>query len=197
MAMAIFLDRDGVLNDLVFNPTTGEYESPHFPEDLVVIDGAVEALRRFVEAGFDLFLVSNQPSFAKGKATLESIEEIHRRLDGVLMANGIEFREYFYCFHHPDGVEPSHSGPCRCRKPAPYFLFEAARRHGVDLGSSWMVGDQATDVECGRAAGCRTALVCNEHSIAKREPCRPDVRVGTVSEAADLIVGCLEVQGER
>jgi D-glycero-D-manno-heptose 1,7-bisphosphate phosphatase len=91
---------------------------------------------------------------------------------------------------------PTHSGPCQCRKPAPYFLFEAARNHGVDLVSSWMVGDQATDVECGRSAGCRTVLVMNERSAAKRGPCQPDVRVSSLSEAVDRIVGCRKVQGE-
>jgi D-glycero-D-manno-heptose 1,7-bisphosphate phosphatase len=196
MTQAIFLDRDGVLNELIFNSQTDEHESPHVPEDLVVIDGIVPALRRLGRAGYDLFLVSNQPSYAKGKTTLENIREIHRRLDDFLTANGIEFRDYFYCFHHPHGIVPSHSGPCRCRKPAPFFLLEAARHHGVDLASSWMVGDQATDVECGRSAGCRTVLVMNEHSIAKRDPCQPDVRVGSLSEAADRIIGSHEPLGE-
>jgi D-glycero-D-manno-heptose 1,7-bisphosphate phosphatase len=196
MVPAIFLDRDGVLNELIFNSATDEHESPHVPEDLVVIDGVVPALQRLVLAGYELFLVSNQPSYAKGKTTLENIEEIHRRLDEFLTANGIEFREYFYCCHHPDGIVPTHSGPCQCRKPAPYFLFEAARNHGVDLVSSWMVGDQATDVECGRSAGCRTVLVMNERSAAKRGPCQPDVRVSSLSEAVDRIVGCRKVQGE-
>jgi D-glycero-D-manno-heptose 1,7-bisphosphate phosphatase len=194
---AVFLDRDGVLNELVFNPATQEYESPHVPGDLVVIDGVVPALHRLVDAGFALFLVSNQPSYAKGKATLENIKEIHRRLDDFLRGNGIVFREYFYCFHHPDGTVPTYSGPCSCRKPGPYFLLQAARAHDVDLVSSWMVGDQATDVECGRSAGCRTVLVMNDHSIAKRGASRPDVKVGNLSEAADRIIGCQKLQGEE
>jgi D-glycero-D-manno-heptose 1,7-bisphosphate phosphatase len=186
---AVFLDRDGVLNELVFNPATGEYESPHAPEDLVVIDGVVPALQRLVDAGFALFLVSNQPSYAKGKTALENIREIHRRLDEFLTGNGIVFREYFYCFHHPEGIVPAYSGLCPCRKPAPYFLLQAARTHGVDLVGSWMVGDQATDVECGRSAGCRTVLVMNGHSVAKRGSSRPDVEVSNLSEAADRIIG--------
>ncbi|MDT5017222.1 MAG: D-glycero-D-manno-heptose 1,7-bisphosphate phosphatase [Mycobacterium sp.] len=193
MVPAIFLDRDGVLNELIFNSTTGEHESPHVPEDFVVIDGIVPALQRLGLAGYELFLVSNQPSYAKGKTSLENIEEIHRRLDEFLTANGIEFREYFYCRHHPDGIVPTHSGPCRCRKPAPYFLFEAARKHDVELVSSWMVGDQTTDVECGRSAGCRTVLVMNERSAAKRGPCRPDVLVSSLSEAVDRIIDCQKV----
>jgi D-glycero-D-manno-heptose 1,7-bisphosphate phosphatase len=186
---AVFLDRDGVLNELVFNPATGEHESPHAPEDLVMIDGVVPALRRLAAAGFALFLVSNQPSYAKGKTTLENIREIHRRLDGFLRGNGIAFREYFYCYHHPRGVVPAFSGPCPCRKPEPYFLLQAAGTHGVDLASSWMVGDQDTDVECGRSAGCGTALVMNARSATKRGSARPDITAATLSEAADRIIG--------
>jgi len=186
---AVFLDRDGVLNELVFNLATGEHESPHAPDDLVMIGGVGASLQRLVEAGFALFLVSNQPSYAKGKTSLENIQEIHRRLDEYLKDNMIMFREYFYCFHHPSGIVPSYSGLCSCRKPAPYFLLEAARTHGIDLASSWMVGDQDSDVECGRSAGCLTVLVLNPDSAAKRGSSRPDVTVSTLSEAADQIVG--------
>jgi D-glycero-D-manno-heptose 1,7-bisphosphate phosphatase len=185
---AVFLDRDGVLNELIFNPVTGEYESPHTPEDLVMIDGVIPALRRLAGAGFALFLVSNRPIYAKGKTTLENIRDIHRRLDGSLRGNGIAFGEYFYCYHHPQGIVQAYSRKCLCRKPMPYFLLRAAREHHVDLTSSWMVGDQDTDVECGRSAGCRTALVINAHSAAKRGCSRPDVTVTALSEAADRII---------
>lgn len=186
---AVFVDRDGVLNELVFNPATGEHESPHEPQDLVMIAGADSALRRLEEAGFALFLVSNQPSYAKGKTSLENIREIHRRLDESLRDSGILFQDCFYCYHHPNGIVEDFSGPCACRKPAPYFLVEAARAHKIDLASSWMVGDQDTDVECGQSAGCMTALVLNADSVAKRGLSRPDITVSSLSEAADQIIG--------
>lgn len=188
MTAAVFLDRDGVLNELIFNPKTGEYESPHAPEDLVMIDGGIPALRRLAGAGFALFVVSNQPSYAKGKTTLENIQGVHRRLEGSLSANGIAFGEYFYCYHHPHGIVPGYSGNCLCRKPMPYFLLKAARERGVDLAASWMVGDQDTDVECGRSVGCKTALVMNAHSAAKRGCSRPDITVSALSQAVDLII---------
>jgi D-glycero-D-manno-heptose 1,7-bisphosphate phosphatase len=188
MTPAVFLDRDGVLNTLVFNPATGEYESPHVPEDLAVIPGIVPPLKRLAEGGFALFLVSNQPSYAKGKTSLENIREIHRRLDVFLKENGVLFREYFYCYHHPKGVVPEFSGPCPCRKPAPFFLFKARDEHGVDLTQSWMVGDQDTDVQCGQNAGCRAVMIPNDHSAAKRGKSRPDVTSGSLSQAVDEII---------
>jgi len=187
---AVFLDRDGVLNELIFNPKTGEYESPHSPQDLSIIDDVIPTLRRLVGADFELFLVSNQPSYAKGKTTLENIQEIHRRLDGHFRASGIVFTDYYYCYHHPRGVVPDYSGPCRCRKPEPYFLLRAAEMHDVDLRASWMVGDQDTDVECGQRAGCKTALVLNSRSAGKRGASRPNISDSTFSDVADLIIQC-------
>lgn len=159
MARAVFLDRDGVLNKNVFNPATGEYESPRGPEDFCLVDGVIESLRKLQDAGFLLFLVSNQPNYAKGKNTLEQLDAIHNQLDRSLTAGGIHFSRYFYCFHHPHGTVESHSGPCECRKPSPHFLHLAAREYELSLAESWMIGDRPTDIECGHAAGVRTIRI--------------------------------------
>ena len=164
---AVFLDRDGVLNRNVFNPATGEYESPGRAEDFELTPGAIESLGRLQEAGYLLFLVSNQPNYAKGKSTLEDLQGVHARLNDALEAGGIRFAKFFYCFHHPKGIVPSHSGACECRKPSPYFLNEAAAEFGVDLANSWMVGDRSTDIECGQAAGVRTIRVREDHPAVR------------------------------
>ncbi len=191
MERAAFLDRDGVLNELVFNPATGEYESPHHLADLALVPGMELGLKELQEAGYLLFLVSNQPSFAKGKTSLEEIKAIHERLHQALLGWGIRFRAYYYCYHHPESLVPELKGPCACRKPSPHFLLEAAREHGVDLGRSWMVGDQDSDVQCGRAAGTRTVLVENARSAKKRGASRPDFRAADLRQAAGLISrGC-------
>ena len=85
------------------------------------------------------------------------------------------------CLHHPDGVVPELSGPCDCRKPAPGMLVDAARELDLDLERSWMVGDTDADVEAGRAAGCRTALILNAASAHKRSR-----EVGADLEGPDL-----------
>jgi len=185
---AVFLDRDGVLNELVLNPGTGDYESPRAPEDLKIAEGILAPMKALASAGFGLFLVSNQPSHAKGKTTLENIREIHRRLDIFLRDNGVAFVEYYYCYHHPRGVVPGYSGPCPCRKPSPFFLLKAQRERGVDPSRSWMIGDQDTDIECGRNAGCRTALLLNERSAAKRGGSRPDITGGSLAGLVGEII---------
>ena len=136
MKAAVFLDRDGVINELVLNHATGEYEPPHSPENVVFVPGAIPALRELQRAGFELFLVSNQPDYAKGKATLEQIHAVHDRLDYCLRSAGIQFREYYYCYHHPTGIVSEYSFICECRKPKPYFLLKSARDCDIDLEKS-------------------------------------------------------------
>jgi D-glycero-D-manno-heptose 1,7-bisphosphate phosphatase len=102
---------------------------------------------------------------------------------------GIHFAEFFYCFHHPKGIVPSHSGPCDCRKPSPFFLRKAAADFGVSLEESWMVGDRATDIECGMAAGVRTVRVLEDHPAVRagNEPA-PTFEAGDLSHAVSLIL---------
>jgi len=156
---AIFLDRDGVINPLVFNPVTGVFESPHYVDDFSLAEGVVEALHRLSGHSIPLFLVSNQPSHAKGKTSLEAIIAIATKCERLLADQGVRFAESYYCYHHPDGIVPILSGSCRCRKPSPYFLQLASRDFGVDLSRSWMVGDRDTDIMCGRNAGTHTVRI--------------------------------------
>lgn len=186
---AVFLDRDGVLNRNVLNPSTGEYESPGVPDDFELVPGALPALQKLQSAGFPLFLISNQPNYAKGKNSLEELAAVHARLKDALEANHIEFVEYYYCLHHPKGIVDSHSGPCECRKPSPYFLKKAASDHNIALEGSWIVGDRVTDIECGRAAGLRTIRVEEDHP-AHRLPdeLQADYEARDLSHAVEIIV---------
>jgi D-glycero-D-manno-heptose 1,7-bisphosphate phosphatase len=188
MKPAVFLDRDGIINELVLNTGNGEYEPPHFTTDLVLVPDAIQSLSDLQDAGFDLFLVSNQPDYAKGKATMEQIRAVHERLDQILKSNGILFRDYFYCYHHPDGIVPESSFVCRCRKPKPYFLLKAARDYRIDLTVSWMIGDRDSDIECGNAAGARTILVLEPHSSGYRGSSSPDFRAENLMGAVRIII---------
>jgi D-glycero-D-manno-heptose 1,7-bisphosphate phosphatase len=134
-------------------------EAPLTAAEFVVLPGVGEALRRLRAAGYLLFVVSNQPNVAKGKSTLDELRAVDAKLRLELAAMRVEMARVYYCLHHPEGVVPGYVGICACRKPAPYFLLQAAGEFGIDLSRSWMVGDRVTDVECGRTAGVRTALV--------------------------------------
>jgi len=182
----VFLDRDGVLNLLVLNPATGEHESPWRADLMAAAPGAAEALAALNGAGYLLFLVSNQPSAAKGKCRLQDLEDAHARLMAALASP--TFTECYYCYHHPDGVVPALTGPCPCRKPSPHFLLKAAADYGVDLARSWMIGDQDRDLEAGRRAGCRTVLVEAPESAGKRGAETPDLRAADVAAAARAIL---------
>jgi D-glycero-D-manno-heptose 1,7-bisphosphate phosphatase len=190
---AVFLDRDGVINEDWLNPATGEWESPLAPESLIVIDGAIEGMRALRAAGFRLFLVSNQPSFAKGKATLEALHAVHDRLVSILAENGIHFSEFYYSYSHPDAVVPGYGGECHDRKPSPYFLHKAAREHQLDMANSWMVGDRESDVECGVRAGVRTIRVRNTRAGIRPQTPEPDAHAEGLFEAAQIILRHFEV----
>ena len=183
---AVFLDRDGVLNALVLNPATGKMESPLVPCDLCLLDGVIPALRRLQAAGYPLILVSNQPNYALGKSSLDTLAAIHQRLTTDLSEGGIRLTRVCYCLHHPQGVVDGYSGLCVCRKPSPWFLLRARDDFGYALADSWMIGDQPTDMHCARAAGARSIRIAPDATAGMPEA---DYVVPTLSGAAAIILG--------
>ncbi len=188
MKKAVFFDRDGVINKLVYNPVTCQYESPHREEDLELFTWSVQAFRALQQNGYLLFLISNQPSFAKGKTQLERIQEIHAKFHGILRSEGIIFTEYYYCYHHPQGIVKEYAYDCPCRKPKPYFVLKAIVEHGIDESSSWLIGDRDTDIICGREAGLRTILIKEPHSIEYQGKSRPTCCADTLEDAVEIIL---------
>lgn len=188
MVDAVFLDRDGVLNELVLNPATGEYEPPHRIEDMQLFPYVFESLEKIQDSGYDLFLVSNQPDYAKGKTALETLEKVHKKFDQLLTSQGIYFKEYYYCYHHPQGIIPEYSYECMCRKPKPFFLFKAKEDYNVELGNSWMIGDRDTDIECGKAGCTNTILIEEKLSVNKRGKSQPDFKAENIKEAVNIIL---------
>jgi D-glycero-D-manno-heptose 1,7-bisphosphate phosphatase len=185
MTRALFLDRDGVLDELVYYPSHDEWEAPRHVSDLVMTPGVSEPLRRFVDAGWLLFIVTNQPSYAKAKVSREDLEAVHAR---VLASLDVPIARSYLCFHHPEAVREELRIRCECRKPGTKSLRDAARDFGVDLPRSWMVGDQDSDLKCGRAAGCRVALIESRGSEHKRGEIEPDLRVRDLTQLAAAIL---------
>jgi D-glycero-D-manno-heptose 1,7-bisphosphate phosphatase len=188
---AVFLDRDGVLNEGVADPDSGMPESPLRVEDVRLLPGVAPAARALAQAGFALVCVSNQPAAAKGKVTVEQLLAIHDRVVGELAEQGGHLDASCLCMHHPRGVVAELSGPCDCRKPSPCMLLHATAALGLDLASSWMVGDTDTDVEAGRAAGCRTVLIRYPKSAHKRSGrSAPDLLARDLADGVAQLLDC-------
>ena len=156
---AIFLDRDGTINRLVYYADHGIVDSPFSAPQFSLLPGAAQALARMKKMGFLLVLVSNQPGIAKGNMTKKAFLEIERKMDSLLAAGGAKLDAKYYCLHHPSALRPYFRKRCSCRKPKPGMLFAASRDLGIDLGRSYMVGDGINDVKAGRAAGCKTVFI--------------------------------------
>jgi len=189
----VFLDRDGVVNELVWNQRAAAYESPYDADQVALAPGAADAVAALRGVGLVLVAASNQPAAAKGYVGLEQLRAVHDRLVSLLRAAGAELDDYRYCFHHPEGVDAQLGVACACRKPRPGMLLDAARAIGLDLGRSWMVGDSDIDVEAGQAAGCRTVLIENPRSAHRRRgEVTPDARAPDLVTAARVIAGAAE-----
>ncbi len=154
---AVFLDRDGTLNKYV-----GFLRKP---EQLELIDGAAEAVKKINQSGYLAIVVTNQPVVARGEVSVEELDFIHRKLETLLGEKGAYVDAVYYCPHHPDqGYEGEVTDlkiECGCRKPKPGLLLLAAEKYNIDLAQSWMIGDEKYDVLAGRNAGCRTILLTN------------------------------------
>lgn len=169
---AVFLDRDGVLTEAPV--VDGLPKSARSAAEMRILDEAVGACASLKAAGFLLVCVSNQPDIARGKLEPRELEEMTARLERELPLDAV-----LVCPHDDaDG--------CECRKPKPGLLIEAARRLGIDLGASFMVGDRWRDVEAGAAAGARTVFVDRGYDEPVRT--RPEVVVEGIEEAAEWII---------
>jgi len=169
---AVFLDRDGVLNEVVMRGNTPC--PPSGVDDLVLTPGAVDGCERLKNAGFVLVVVTNQPDVARGTRNRETVDAINRELRRRLPLDAVHV-----CFHD-DGDQ------CRCRKPAPGMLLDAAAELDIDLTESFMVGDRWRDIDAGRRAGCRTLLV--DRGYDEGIGSEPDHRTSSFAEAAVWIV---------
>ena len=187
MNQGVFLDRDGVLTKLVFNLESNEYEAPHFIGDLGIIDDVIDSIGRLKKMNYKLFIISNQPDYAKGKTSLEDIKNIENKFKEILEKNNVGLDEYYYCYHHPEGVVAKYSVKCECRKSGTLFLEQAQIKYNLDMQNSWMIGDQDTDIFGGQKAGVKTILIDNPLSKDKRGNSIPDYVTENLSGALKII----------
>lgn len=170
---AVFLDRDGVLNDAMVRERRPY--APTSADQVTIAPDARAALAELREAGFRLICVTNQPDVAHGRVSRDTVETINRAI-----ASALPLDDVLVCYHRDEDG-------CACRKPQPGLLLQAAARHEIDLHRSFMVGDRWRDIDAGHHAGCRTVLL--DHGYAEREPTHPpDHRVRSLGEAASWIL---------
>jgi D-glycero-D-manno-heptose 1,7-bisphosphate phosphatase len=162
---AVFLDRDGTIN--TFNGFVRK------PDDLFLIDGAAEAIKRINKTGYLAIVITNQPVIARGEVSFEELDLIHKKLETELGKKGAYLDDIFFCPHHPDqgfpGERPEYKIDCDCRKPKPGMLLRAAEKYNIDLSQSYMAGDNMKDVLAGINAGCKPVLLRNYSGAASAE----------------------------
>jgi transaldolase len=172
MTRAVFLDRDGVLNHAPVHG--GTPQSPRDVSEVRLIPGAGDALQALRRRGFRLIVVTNQPDIARGKISRDAAHLVNGTICSQLPVDAAEMCEH----DDADG--------CDCRKPRPGMITRAARRDGVVLSESFVVGDRWRDIEAGRRAGCRTVLIGDGYGESLRSP--PDATVATLGEAVEWIL---------
>ena len=171
---AVFLDRDGTINDDVGYLT--DLATLH------IYPYAADAIRLLRRAGFAIIVVTNQGGIARGLMTEAFVRETHRRMAARLERAGAIIDDWFYCPHHPESVVPGLSTPCDCRKPGVALPLEAAARHGLALQQSWVIGDHWRDVQMGHAAGMRAVLLRTGHGLDQEATRAADQRVEAICD---------------
>lgn len=166
---AVFLDRDGVINQAIVRE--GKPYPPSLVSEVVIPEGAESALNKLNDAGFLLVGITNQPDVARGTQQEAVVEEINRCL-----MDKFPITEIFVCYHDD-------SDNCDCRKPKPGLFFQAAEKYEIDLSNSYMIGDRWKDVEAGQNAGCNTILI--DFTYNEKQPSSiTTIRVTSLVEAS-------------
>ena len=156
---AIFLDRDGTINEYKgFIRTPNEFD---------LIPGVSQAIKKINDSGYLAIVITNQPVLARGETSFETMEKIHNKMETLLGNDGAYLDAIYYCPHHPHkgfkGEIPELKIECECRKPKPGLLLQAAKDFNISLENSYMIGDSENDILAGKNAGCKTILVNKEY----------------------------------
>lgn len=151
MNQAVFLDRDGVIN-----------EETHYlsdPQQLRLIPSAARAIRLLNRRAIPIIVITNQAGVARGYYPESQVAVLHHALAARLAEEGAHIDRFYYCPHHPTEGRPPYRIDCDCRKPKPGLLLQAAADFGLDCAQCYLIGDKASDLAAGRRAHCRTVLV--------------------------------------
>jgi len=155
---AVFLDRDGVINR--------ETDYVHTVDGFHFIEGVIDACLELTRAGYRLIVITNQAGIARSYYTEDDFHHLTKWMLHEFTQQGVEIDGVYYCPHHPVHGVGDYRRSCNCRKPAPGMILRAAQEHSLDLPHSILIGDKATDIEAGRAAGVGCCvLVLTGHPV--------------------------------
>jgi D-glycero-D-manno-heptose 1,7-bisphosphate phosphatase len=173
MKRAIFLDRDGVV--------VKDVGCLRSSDQIEILDNVPVALKILKDAGFALFVVSNQTAISRGWATVQQVIKLNEEIFSIICkAGGPQLDGFYFCPHHPNATLEEYRVDCNCRKPRAGLILKAAEENNIDLNGSFMVGDRITDIIAGSIAGCKTILVETgahlENPIETSEPINTDIK---------------------
>lgn len=192
MTKAVFLDRDGTINEIIYYQNLGIIDSPFTAEQFKLLPGVGVAIRILNQSEFKVILVSNQPGIAKGHFSMDTFEKIREKMRTELTKQDAFLDAEYYCLHHPEAKIEEYRKNCECRKPKAGLLLKAAKDLNIDLPNSWMVGDGLADIEAGKRAGCKTILIgnmkCDLCRLMDEKNIRPDYIVKDIYIAAIDII---------
>lgn len=190
---AVFVDRDGVINEIVWNDDIEQLDSPMKVSRFKFLPHAADAIREFAQKGYYVFVVTNQPGAAKGKTTLSTLYDINTYMLEMLSKEGANVDDLFMCPHYPNELPTTKEHflirKCDCRKPSPGLIYRAMRKYNIDMSRSYMIGDSCTDVQAGAAVGLSTIFIGD----IKCDLCKklgdlaPDMIARDIAEAAQLV----------
>ena len=187
--IAVFLDRDGTLNE--------EVDFLRTPQELRMIPGAAAAIRTLNTRDIITCVISNQSGIARGFYSEADVDLVHAAMTREILREGAHIDRYYFCPHHPTEGLPPYNIVCDCRKPSPGMLEQGEREFGIDLGRSFVVGDRIVDVQAGKAVGASTILVLTGYgrtSLAEsaQEHVVADHVAPSVVEAVEFIIEHVE-----
>lgn len=183
---AVFIDRDGVINE--------EVKDLDKVEKLKLIQGSAEGIRRLNEHSIKVIIITNQPGIAKGFYSFETLAQIHKKLKTLLKTHNARIDDIFVCPHHPErgfkGEVAELKINCNCRKPKTGLFIAAKKKYDLNLSNCFMIGDRTVDIKAGHDSGCKTILVKTGYrGEDKKHIIRPDYVCKDLLEASKLVLG--------
>lgn len=194
MKKAVFLDRDGIINELIFFPEAGIVDTPLTAKQVKLVFGIEQLITESERLGFLIVVISNQPAVGLKKLSKKDFESINNKINELLLKKGVGLTDTFYCLHHPFAKLLKYKKKCNCRKPKIGLFNKAYKKYAIDLSRSWMIGDGVDDIKAGKKAGCKTILLANINATEnlrileeQLKTIKPDFTVKNLLQALKII----------